>query len=153
MERRSSVLDRLDHVLGSLPEDVGTASHGRQRLVVSTGGVFVLDPMGPGAGTTPVEASALAVTTRDRLAEKLRWVPFVDWFVVTEGDSTSSQIPVDLVANTILEGHCVDEATVRRICALLEFGELSPPWEFGRAAPLVTDRITGSRNGSDSPIV
>ena len=136
--------DRLDQVLGSLPAHVGTASHGRQRLVVSPGGVFVLDPMGSGVETTPVEASALASTTRDRLAEKLRWVPFVDWFVVTHQETTGSQIPVDLVATTILEGHSVDDQTVRRICVLLQFGELSPPWQPGLPDPLASDRTARS---------
>lgn len=153
MERSLSIQGRLEDILFALPDDVGTGHHGQQRLVVSTGGVFVLDPMVPDRGSTPGKAERLATLTRDRLAERLRWVPFVDWFVVTEGEPITSQIPADLVESTVLEGHSVDEATVRRIRALLELGELTPPWRPGLPDRLVPDESIRRTPASEIPTV
>jgi len=154
MERISpSIQDRLDDILFALPADVGTGHHGQQRLVVSTGGVFVLDPAIPDLTSSAGQAERLATLTRERLADRLRWVPFVDWFVVTEDEPTTSQIPADLVESTVLEGHSVDEATVRRIQALLELGELTPPWNPGLPDRLVPDEFIGRMPASDIPMV
>ena len=129
------------------------AHHRDQRLVVSTGGVFVLDPADPGSITTAGRAERLAAETRDRLADRLRWVPFVDWFVVTEQDLATSHLPTDLVEATLLEGHSVDDTTVRRIHALLELGELSPPWSPGLPDPLEPEAFTRSGPAPDTPMV
>ena len=149
MEHSRTIQDRLDDVLAALPAEVATGHQSHHRLVVSTGGVFVLDPGVPGVNTTPITAEGLATITRDRLAERLRWVPFVDWFVITETEATHSQLPVDLIASTVLDGHSVDAATVRRISALLDFGELSPPWDSGLPDRLVPDDFIRTRPTSD----
>ena len=153
MARSPDIHDRLDDTLFALPIGVGTAHHGRQRLVVSTGGVFVLDPTVSVPGSTPENAEQLAIVTRAKLAERLRWVPFVDRFVVTEDEPSTSHIPADLVESTVLEGHCVDEATVRRIRALLEFGELTPPWHPGLPDRLVPDEFIRTMPAPEIPII
>jgi hypothetical protein len=151
--RSPDIHDRLEEILFALPVGVGTAYHGRQRLVVSTGGVFVLDPTVSAPGSIPGKAAQLAVVTREKLAERLRWVPFIDWFVVTEDEPSTSHIPADLVESTVLEGHCVDEATVRRIRALLEFGELTPPWHPGLPDRLVPDEFIRPMPATEIPII
>lgn len=137
-----SIQDRVDRVLAGLPAAVVTAHTRDQRLAVSNAGVFVLDTATPDAVITPGLAEQLASTTRSRLAERLRWVPFVDWFVVTDERPTSSQLPIDLLESTLLEGHSVDASTIRRIHALLELGELTPPWSPGLPDPLVPDALS-----------
>ena len=52
----------------------------------------MLDPMIPDLRSSAGQAERLATLTRDRLADRLRWVPFVDWFVVTEDEPATSQI-------------------------------------------------------------
>jgi hypothetical protein len=131
MESTPSLRERVDAILSSLPAGVVTGHHEHLRLVVSTGGVFVLDPAGSDSGHDPGLAERQASLTRASMAERLRWVPFVDWFVVTEDETTDSRLPADLVEVTMLEGRSVDEPTVRRIQALLELGELDPPWQTG----------------------
>jgi hypothetical protein len=127
----SSILERIDEILARLPVAIVTGHHGDQRLVVSHGGVFVLDPAIPGSRSTPGQAEKLAAVTRDRLADRLRWVPFVDWFLVTDDEPSTSRLPCDLVETTVTEGHSIDEPTIRRIRALLDFGVLTPPWHPG----------------------
>lgn len=135
MERRPTVAARLDEILDGLPDEIGVGHSGGQRLVVSTAGVFVLDPEPDGTEAAAGAAPGLAVVTRESLAEKLSWVPFVDWFIVTDEGAGASHLPADLVELTVLEGHCVDDAISRRITTLLGFGALDPPWYPGLPDP------------------
>jgi hypothetical protein len=130
--------DLLDEILVALPGAVVLAHRGLQRLVVSAGGVFVLDPGPEGLGPVAERAAAAAQATRTLLAEHLSWVPFVDWFVVSAADSVLDAhdvVPLDLVPATVLEGHTIDTALLADIRRLLFDGRLAPQWHDG--LPLV----------------
>lgn len=134
--------DLLDEILVALPGAVVLAHRGLQRLVVSTGGVFVLDPGPEALGPVAERAAAAAQATRSLLAEHLSWVPFVDWFVVSAGDSAPEAhdvVPLDLVPSTVLEGHTIDPTLLAEIRRLLFDGRLAPQWHDG--LPLVGSEL------------
>ena len=123
----------LDAALSQLAREVTLAHSGRNRLMVGPGGMFVLRPLeaGDDAATAINEVEQLAIITRERFAEQLAWVPFVDWFVVGESRADLTVLPPDLLAATALERDAIDEHTVVELSRLVDSGELVPLWFKG----------------------
>lgn len=101
--------------------------------MIGPGGMFVLSPIGPddSASTAMVEVERLATETRERFAQHLAWVPFVDWFVVGESRPGFTMLPPDLLAATALEREAIEPEVVEELSQILDRGELSPMWFKG----------------------
>ena len=90
--------------------------------------------------------------TRDRIAQHVAWVPFIDWFVVSDETRTDCTVlPSDLIAMTAFERNALDAATVAELGALIDEGLLTPLWHRGIPAawerladPLATDGQSAS---------
>jgi hypothetical protein len=143
MSPRAAIpLERIDEVLGSLPEAFVVASSGEARLVVGPPGAFVLlDGSGAAAASGPGadRAALLAVTTRTALADHLAWVPFIDAVVVTAersvADPSATAVPLDLLAEVLTEGPLViDDTTIAAIAGLVAGDQLST-WRAGLSTP------------------
>lgn len=141
---RATSAHALDDVLARLPKSVGVGHRGRDRLVISTGGVFVLHPLEQSDSTSEAreDAQELAEVTRDRLADHVTWVPFVDRFLVADDPNAGlGVLPTGFIASTTLEGHAVEPQTATDLCRLLELGHLSPLWHHG--LPMTSDTVNG----------
>lgn len=146
----------LDAAL-SRAADVEFAHAGQFRLMIATGGVFVLRPLEPGEAAMPAseEARRLATTTRDAIARHMAWVPFVDWFVVSDEYRTDcSVLPSSLVAPTALGRNSLDRETVGHLGALITDGRLAPLWHRGIPAPwehLAQPLLSGAQSSTGAP--
>ncbi len=124
----------LDEILSRLSGAVGIAHRGPDRLSIGPGGVFVLHPLE--SSESPRDAAEhawlLAETTRDRIADHLTWVPFVDWLVIAEAYSAHiPSLPSGLVATTLLEGHAIPPTIANELRRSVSMGNLSPLWQPG----------------------
>jgi hypothetical protein len=93
-------------------------------MVVGPTGVFVLVAEGKSRAKSASAAVTAAETLRERLADFLMWVPFVDAILVTNqapdvGPSDQlacSAVPIDLLRTTITDGPThIDEETLGRL--------------------------------------
>ncbi len=130
----ASIARALDDVLSRLPERVAVAHRGVDRLIIGPGGAFVLHPLDDHEHPqiAAEHAQRLADATRDRFAQHLTWVPFVDWFIV--GESLQDEIavlPSSLVATTVLEGHSIPRSVAEIIRRHISLGQLAPLWHHG----------------------
>ncbi len=101
--------------------------------MVGPGGMFVLRPLDDkeDAASAIAEVELLANVTRERFAQHLAWVPFVDWFVVGDSRPDCTVLPPDLLAATALEREAIDEHTVAELTRLVDSGDLAPLWFKG----------------------
>ena len=139
---RASSARVLDRALSRLPEHIAVAHRGPDRLMTGPGGAFVLHPLEPDelARDAVEHAHLLAQTTRDRIAGHLAWVPFVDWFVVDDGDRHEiSVLPTSLVATTVLEGHAMPLSVADELRRYIALGGLNPLWHQG--LPVAGDHL------------
>ena len=128
------------------------AHSGQFRLMIGTGGVFVLRPLEPkeNAAAAIDQVEQLASLTRDRIAQHMAWVPFVDWFVVSdEPRSDCTVLPGDLIGVTAFERDSLQPETVTELGELIDDGRLTPLWHKGIPAawerladPMATDAST-----------
>ena len=110
--------------------------------MVGTGGVFVLRPLEKkeNAAEAIDEAERLASATRGRIAQHMAWVPFVDWFVVSDEPRTDCTVlPGDLIGVTAFERDSLQPETVTELGNLIDEGRLSPLWHKG--IPAAWERI------------
>lgn len=123
----------LDSALSQLARRVTLAHSGKNRLMIGPGGIFVLRPIesGDNANQAILDLEHLATETRERLAQHLAWVPFVDWFVVGESRPDCTVLPPDLVPATALERQAIEADVVEDLTQILDRGELSPMWFKG----------------------
>ncbi len=124
----------LDDVLSRLPDRLAVAHRGVDRLIVGPGGAFVLHPLEPGEGPREVveHAHLLAETTRDRIADYLTWVPFIDWIIVNEEAVDGiSVLPASLVGTTVMEGHSIPVPVADELHRHISLGRLAPLWHHG----------------------
>ena len=78
--------------------------------------------------------------TRDRIAQHVAWVPFIDWFVVSDETRTDCTVlPSDLIAMTAFERNALDAETVAELGALIDEGLLTPLWH--RGIPAAWERL------------
>jgi len=132
----------LDETLARLPGGVGLAHRGGDRFVTGPGGAFVLHPLEPheALGDAVDHAHLLAQTTRDRIARHLNWVPFVDWFVVDDGDNYRIPVlPTSMVAAIVLKGHVIPPNVADELHHHIAAGGLAPLWLVG--LPLVSNDL------------
>jgi len=142
---RATSAHALDEILSRLPKTVGVGHRGRDRLLISTGGVFVLRPIEQSDSITEAreDAQELAEVTRDRLADHVTWVPFVDRFLVADDPNAGlGVLPTGFIASTTLEGHAVEPQTAIDLCRLLELGHLAPLWHHG--LPMMSESLGGA---------
>jgi hypothetical protein len=102
----------------------------------------VLHPLEPheALGDAIDHAHLLAETTRDRIARHLNWVPFVDWFVVGDGDNYRTPVlPSSMVAAIVLEGHAIPPTVADELQHHIAAGGLAPLWLVG--LPIVSDDL------------
>lgn len=136
-------VERIDSLLADLAPMYTIGSHGTARLVAGPTGVFVVVSGGDDVGWAAELAARLAPATRSSLADHLSWVPFVDAVVVTApngrrpaetdppGPEGATAVPIDLLAEVLIEGRAVVELSVLgQIDDLLRTAELSP-WRVG----------------------
>ena len=130
---RATSARALDSALSHLARQVTLAHSGKNRLMIGPGGMFVLRPIDEddNAAEAIVEVEALATETRERFAQHLAWVPFVDWFVVGESRPDCTVLPPDLLAATALERETIDPGVVAELSSILDQGDLSPMWFKG----------------------
>lgn len=131
---RATSAHALDAALSRIARQVTLAHSGINRLVVGTGGVFVLRPIEPGDDSTDAvsDVERLAAATRERIAGHLAWVPFVDWLVVGhEPRPDCTVLQPDLVAATTLERDMIAEPVLSELRRLVDDGDLSPMWFKG----------------------
>ena len=120
--------------------------------MIGTGGVFVLRPLEPDENAAEAidQVEQLASMTRDRIAQHMAWVPFVDWFVVSdEPRSDCTVLPGDLIGVTAFERDSLEPETVVELGELIDDGRLTPLWHKGIPAawerladPMATDAPT-----------
>ena len=129
----ASTARALDAALSRLARQVTLAHRGKNRLMIGPGGMFVLRPIDPedSAATAMIEIERLATDTRERFAQHLAWVPFVDWFVVGESRHDCTVLPPDLLPATALEREAIEPDVVEELSQVLNRGELSPMWFKG----------------------
>lgn len=149
---RASSARVLDSALSQLAAGAKIAHSGRFRLMVGTGGVFVLRPLEQkeNAAEAIDEVEHLASLTRDRIAQHMAWVPFVDWFVVSDEPRIDCTVlPSDLIGVTAFERDSLQAETVTELGELIDGGNLSPLWHKGIPAawerpadPMATDAPT-----------
>ncbi|MEM9467980.1 MAG: hypothetical protein AAGA90_21610 [Actinomycetota bacterium] len=130
---RATSARALDSALSHLARRVTLAHSGKNRLMIGPGGMFVLRPIeaNDNAAAAIVEIEHLATETRERFAQHLAWVPFVDWFVVGESRPDCTVLPPDLLAATALEREAIESDIVDELTGILDRGELSPMWFKG----------------------
>ncbi len=130
---RATSARALDAALSRLARQVTLAHSGKNRLMVGPGGMFVLRPVeaDDNAAEAIAEVEFLATETRERFAQHLAWVPFVDWFVVGESRPDCTVLPPDLLAATALERETIEPDVVAELAHLVDSGELSPMWFKG----------------------
>lgn len=120
--------------------------------MIGTGGVFVLRPLEPDENAAEAidQVEQLASMTRDRIAQHMAWVPFVDWFVVSDERRTDCTVlPGDLIGVTAFERDSLEPETVVELGELIDDGRLTPLWHKGIPAawerladPMATDAPT-----------
>jgi hypothetical protein len=130
---RATSARALDAALSQLARQVTLAHSGSNRLMIGPGGMFVLRPIeaNDNAAIAISDIEVLANDTRERFAEHLAWVPFVDWFVVGETRDGCTVLPPDLVAATALERDTIEPDVVADLTQILDRGDLSPMWFKG----------------------
>ncbi|MEM9202676.1 MAG: hypothetical protein AAGC53_13505 [Actinomycetota bacterium] len=123
----------LDAALSGLARQVTLAHSGKNRLMIGPGGMFVLRPLeeDDNANEAIAEVEHLATVTRERFAQHLAWVPFVDWFVVGDSRPDCTVLPPDLLPATALERNAIEPDIVTDLAGLLDRGDLSPMWFKG----------------------
>jgi hypothetical protein len=138
-------VEHIDGLLAELSPMYTIASQGAARFIAGPSGVFVLVIGGDDVDRAAERAGRLAAATRAALADHLSWVPFVDAVVVTAPDdhrlhdvaqgvtgvAPATAVPLDMLAEVLVEGRAVIEFAALGLIDELLHGEALAPWRVG----------------------